>query len=253
MRGIYYLVICVLSIVAVIIIPSLLKAEEKGNKIKVLDEQKRDLNRDGTEEQIILKGEKISSDSSYYQKVWAEITNEFGLEKVIHYQGGYEPQIELLPLTDSTHKNIYYKVRASSDKPIYHYQIHLLQNQNLIKIPLPKHNHLTGVYKDHFKIEIFPTGTKENPKVIDIEHLAKEYIIAGIYDTKGQLQKPKTARIKNLIRLEPFLVNINDQQHTLKSYQKIQGISPEEEVATIELLWHYENNQWRLKSTKLAF
>ncbi|HLR75282.1 MAG TPA: hypothetical protein VK077_08385 [Virgibacillus sp.] len=218
---------------------------------KTIGTYEEDITGDGMKERIKLKGYLLTTDSDYYRKVWAEISNPNGREWKINYEGGYNPRLEFLSLTNNDATNILYQTATKSNSDAYQYSLHTMQNLELKKTALPQQDHIIGNYKDSFIIEL-SLEPDEKPIIIDISHQAKEYIAEGVYDEKGRVLHSTSVHIEDISLFEPILRS-DRNGYALKSYQHVKGRSDEDELGTIETIWTYENSAWTILKTKYVF
>ncbi|MFA1822034.1 hypothetical protein ACDX78_17920 [Virgibacillus oceani] len=213
-----------------------------------IDSFETDVTGDGQDEEIILKGVPFSSDSSYYQDVWADVTNELGESWTITYEGGYEPSLQLVDLNGDGIKDIFYQSATGGSGGLYHYQLSTLRNSELNEIPLPVQEYLEGAFDDNFTV-IFRLSPSHKPTEIDVSDRTEEYIRLGIYDEDGNLLEQKSLVIDPIAFYEPFLIS-KSKGYGLKSYQQISGAYHADQLGTVETLWYFENGAWIILQTE---
>jgi hypothetical protein len=213
-----------------------------------LESFEADVTGDGQDEKIILKGTPFSADSSYYQDVWAEITNELDESWTISYEGGYEPSLQLVDLNGDGIKDIFYQSATGGSGGLHHYQLSTLRNSELNEIALPEQEYLEGAFEENFTV-IFRLSPSHKPIEIDVSDRASDYIRLGIYDEEGNLLEPNSVMIDPIAFYEPLLIS-KSKGYGLKSYQQISGAYHADQLGTVETLWYYENGEWIILQTE---
>ena len=213
----------------------------------IIETYESDVTGDGQDEKIELKGVLFSEDASYYREIWAEITTPHNEHWKITYGGGYDPVLQFIDLNHDKINDIFYQSPTGGSGGLYTYQLNTLANEQLTDIPLPEQRFVKGEFKDNFNvaIQITPEG---KPIIVDVKDRKDDYIRLGIYDTEGNLLKPKSVMIDPIAFFEPVLIS-KSKGYGLKSYQQISGAYHADQLGTIETLWYYENNEWIILQT----
>ncbi|WP_165767924.1 hypothetical protein [Virgibacillus indicus] len=222
-------------------------ASEKEPEAFIIETYESDVTGDGVDETIELKGILFSESASYYREIWAEITSKHDEHWKITYGGGYEPVLQFVDLNHDQINDIFYQSPTGGSGGLYTYQLNTLANEKLTDIPLPEQRYIKGSFQENFNvtIQITPEG---KPIVVDVKDRADDYIRLGIYDTEGNLLKPKSVMIDPIAFYDPVLIS-KSKGYGLKSYQQISGAYHADQLGTIETLWYYEDNEWIILKT----
>src|SRR5690625_968268 len=198
-----------------------------------------DLTGDGFQEHFTLRGVLLSNRSHFYRDVWMDISSPFSHQWKISFDGGYDPDIQLIDLNHDHIFDIFYQVAKDENKRQYNYQLYTLQNGMVKNLPLPKHKHIQGKFLNGFKIKI-----QINPhKAPIIKDIKEEYTKQNIYKEDGTLVKDKKLNITPISFLEPILIS-ETKGYGLKSYQSIKGINEKDVLGEIITLWYYKDDEW---------
>ncbi|PAV27715.1 hypothetical protein CIL05_20410 [Virgibacillus profundi] len=228
-------------------INSAIYAAEEKPEPGLIETYESDITGDGQDEIIELKGILFSEDASYYREIWAEITSKHGQQWKITYGGGYEPVLQFVDLNHDNINDIFYQSPTGGSGGLYNYQLNTLANEKLTDIPLPEQRYIKGMFEDNFNV-IIQISPDSKPIVMDVKDRKDDYIRLGIYDTEGNLLKPKSVMIDPIAFFEPILIS-KSKGYGLKSYQQISGAYHADRLGTIETLWYYENNEWIILQT----
>jgi len=232
------------------ILPANIVAEEnkQGEDSILIETYTKDITGDGLDETIELKGKLFSPDSSFYQEIWIDITNDQGNEWTINYGNGYEPAIEFVDLNHDHIKDILYQSSTGGSGGLYHYDLHTFANEQSEEIPLPEQDYIKGRFQDQFQVNI-ELSPYTDPIIMDIRDRKKEYISLKIYDESGKLLQPTSLMVDPIAFYEPILISKN-KGYGLKSYQQISGAYHADQLGTIETLWYFENGDWVIVQTE---
>ncbi|CDQ39262.1 MULTISPECIES: hypothetical protein [Virgibacillus] len=222
-------------------------AEQKPIQIKTYH---ADVNGDGQNEKIQLKGILFSPDSNFYREIWTEITNKQKEGWKINYAGGgYDPTLQMIDLNHDNKKDIFYQSATGGSGGLYNYQLNTISQGQLKENPLPEQAYLSGTFEDNFNVIIKLTPT-DKPITIDVQNRAEDYIRLGIYDKNGNLlESHKSVMIDPIAFFEPVLIS-KSKGYGLKSYQQISGAYHADRLGTVETTWYYENGEWIILQTK---
>lgn len=208
-----------------------------------------DITGDGQNEVIKLKGIPFSDNGSYYQQIWAEVTN-IPLDKVwkINYGGGYDPAIQFVDLNHDQANGILYQSPTGESGELYSYQLYTLDSNKFKKLSLPKQRYVQGKFKDGLTIKIQITP-ESDPINIGIESRETDYVQQGIYGKDGNVLKPTSVMINPISFYEPTYIS-KRKGYGLKSYKIISGANHADQLGKIETLWYFENDKWIILQTK---
>lgn len=237
-----------IMICSVILFPAHFSLAEEIPEVTEIQSFEADVTGDGQDEKIILKGILFSEDSSYYQDVWAEITNKLDESWTISYEGGYEPALQLVDLNGDEVKDIFYQSPTGGSGGLHHYQLSSVRNGEVIEIALPEQEYLEGAFEDNFTVK-FRLSPTHKPIEIDVSDKKDEYVRLGIYDREGKLLEPNLVMIDPIAYYEPTLIS-KSKGYGLKSYQQISGAYHADQLGTVETLWYYENGEWIILQTE---
>ncbi|WP_085991513.1 hypothetical protein [Oceanobacillus senegalensis] len=203
-----------------------------------------DVTGDGILDEINLKGIPFSKGAEYFHNIWVEVKSkghEDGRWK-ISYGDGYEPAIQFVDINHDNVQDMLYQSPTGGSGGLYHYDLHTLANGDLLEIPLPKQEYISGKFADGFKIKIQFTPN-EKPIEVDVKNRSKEYIRQGIYNKKGKLKKAKSLIIDPIAFFEP--VKLTERKgNGLKSYKQVSGAYHADQLGTIEAIWYYIDGEW---------
>lgn len=202
---------------------------------------KADVTGNGLEETIELKGELLSSESSYYREIWAEIKSIDSRKWRIPFQGGYEPHIEFLDLTHDFNNDILYQSETK-------HSLMTFKNGHIVEGELPKLHYIEANFLKDFKVEIKSSIDKQ-PIIEEVRNDAAKYVEQGVYNKQGALLQKEPLIIDDIDRFESVLIS-KSKGYGLKSYQAIKGIHEDDLIGKIEILWLYENDEWIILETK---
>ncbi|WP_404453749.1 hypothetical protein LG329_04205 [Virgibacillus necropolis] len=215
---------------------------------KTIHEYKEDVTGDGQKEKILLKAIPFSSDSAYFQKIWAVVKDSHANKWKIKYEGGYEPTLQFYDLNHDKVADIYFQSPTGGSGGLYSYQLNTLKNGKLKEIPLPVQRYVKGKFIENFRAVLSLTpGSRAI--FINVKDRADDYIRLGIYNKKGDLLKPTTLMIDPIAFYEPVLIS-KSKGYGLKSYQQISGAYHADQLGTIETIWYYEKGKWIILTTK---
>lgn len=197
-----------------------------------------DITGDGIIENIELKGILLSSESEYYQKVWAEITNEHGKKWRINYDGGYEPVLTTLKLSPNQN-SLLYKSTVDKDRDVHNHKLHTVSIDSVKAIDLPHPFTTEANLKDDYTLEV--KMPLEQNLTLALHEEANKLVNMGFYHSNGSV-KSNNVKIKSVSNFEPYLIN-GMKGAGLKSYQQLM-LDNDVPIATIERVWRFENNEW---------
>ena len=224
--------------------PNCALATDKQQK-QLIETYYEDMTGDGVKEKIELFGVRFAKDTTYYKDIFITITSHTK-EWKINYGGGYSPQLEFIDINHDHINDILFQSDPGGSGVLRNTRISTLKHGEVQDIPLPS-QHVTGVFKDHFQIELRITPLK--PKIIDISHHKADYIRLDIYNKEEKLLK------RNMIPLidpttyfKPIPIS-KEKGFGLKSLQQINGAYQADYLGTVETLWYFENESWVILKT----
>lgn len=217
------------------------------NEVNLLATYEGDVTGLGDLQTIELYGILFDPDSAYYRDIYAIIRSDSD-EWRIDYQGGYDPEIQLIDLNHDGVLDIFYQSPTGGSGGLYTSLLDTVAGGELTEIPLPEQSYVQGYFEDGFQaiIEIAP-NTK--PIVMNVEERKKDYIRLGIFDEKGKLLEKTPLIIDPIAFFEP--VQISERNgYGLKSYKQISGAYHADQLGVLETLWYYENGRWVILQTE---
>jgi len=223
-------------------------AEDSTSEAKIIETYEEDVTGDGVDEVIKLKGTLFSSDSNYWNHVWAEVASNDDETWEITYEGGYEPNLQFIDLNHDNSKDILYQSATGGSGGLYNYQLNSLSGGELTEIPLPIQDYLTGEFTEQFTVLIQLTPYQE-PIHVDVSDRAEDYIRLGIYNENGDLLEATSVMIDPIAFFEPVRIS-EEKGYGLKSYQQISGAYHADGLGTVESLWYFEDGKWTILQTE---
>ncbi|RLL46456.1 hypothetical protein D8M04_04415 [Oceanobacillus piezotolerans] len=232
----------ILVIVFLVVLPNTIYSEETENDTINIDTYQVDITGDGLLESIHLKGRPFSPDADYFHSIWAEIKSPDDELWTIQYGSGYDPEIKFVDINHDKIQDMLYQSPTGGSGGLYHYDLHSLANNELLEIPLPNQEYVSGAFKDNFIIEL-SLSPNDKSIVMDVSNRAKEYIKLGIYNKRGNLLKSTSVMIDPIAFFEPVTISESKGQG-LKSFKQISGGYHADQLGTIEALWYYLDGEW---------
>ncbi|RKQ29689.1 hypothetical protein [Oceanobacillus halophilus] len=227
-----------------LISPMSLNGVTNEEEAVLINTYQKDVTGDGVLDEINLKGVPFSDGAEYFHNIWAEVkskSTDDGRWR-INYGDGYEPEIQFVDINHDKIQDMLYQSPTGGSGGLYHYDLHTIANNQLLEIPLPKHEYVSGEFTDHFLAEV-KISPNEKPIEIDISNRSKEYIRLGIYNKDGKLKKSTSLMIDPIAFFEP--VKLTDKKgYGLKSFKQVSGAYHADQLGTIEALWYYRDGEW---------
>ncbi len=238
-NGIFYLfTICMTMF---LLLSSYVHATEQPPSSSFINSFEEDITGDGLREYFKLQGRFLSTDSSYFQDVWLEITSPFSKEWNISFKGGYNPEITLLDLNHDQIFDLFYEVAIDEQDAQYHSQAYTLKDGKVEQIVLPKNNHIKGKYVDDFQIAL-TLHPNEKPIYIPVTN-RQQSIQQKLYKENGKVLKEQNLVIDSIKQYVPVLIS-ESKGYGIKSIRQVRGFHEEEVIGTIETLWYYDKKDW---------
>ncbi|MEI3605437.1 hypothetical protein SPD48_07010 [Pseudogracilibacillus sp. SE30717A] len=236
----------ILFILSAISVQAAIDPQEEDNS-SFINSYEEDLTGDGFREYFTLNGTLLTDKSKFYRDVWLDISSPFSHQWKVSFEGGYDPDLQLIDLTHDQTFDLLYSVAKDENKHQFNYQLYTLKNNVVKQLPIPKHNHIQGKFINDFKIEL-QINPNMKPIIKDISNNKHSYIEEGLYEENGKLIEEKNLKIPPIEKLEPVLIS-KSKGYGLKSYQPIKGVNNEDVFGEIITLWYYQKDRWLVLQT----
>ena len=215
---------------------------------KVIKTYEEDVTGDGHKETILLYGTPLSNDSKYYNSIWATITFPDQSKAEISYKGGYQPELTFADMNQNSVNDIIFSTIIDQQNEFRKYYLHTIKRREPSEISLPAQKYLKGIYQDQYKVEL-QISPIDDPKIVNVESKAKQYINSGIYNEDGRLLQSISVHPQQFIEYEPVFLS-SSKGYGLKSHQQINGINKADKLGEVETLWYYEGGKWIILHSK---
>lgn len=216
------------------------RAEDNSEEV-LIHEYAEDVTGSGVKDTIQLYGVLLSSDSAYYRDIYAVIETKDQQTWTINYQGGYEPQLYFMDITQNGINDILFQSEDIHDDGSSHSDLHTIHHNQVKQQTLPTLT-MTGEFGDNFQAT-FNITPNEAPVTLDLKNRANKYIQSGIFNDQGKLLKEITLNTQHISSIEPLYIS-QSKGYGLKTLQTLLGADDNDELGKIETLWYYENNNW---------
>lgn len=204
-----------------------------------------DVTGNGVKEKIDLFGVRFNENTNYYKDIFITINSQTKKWK-INYGGGYSPQLQFIDINHDQINDVFFQSDTGNSDGLHHTRISTVKHGDIQDIPLPS-QHVTGIFKDYFQIELRITPLK--PQIIDISDHKTDYIRLDIYNNEEKLLKRNMIPLIDPIAyFEPINIR-TDKGFGLKSFQQINGAKQTDHLGTVETLWYFENESWVILKT----
>lgn len=209
----------------------------------VIDTYMIDITGDGSKETIQLEGKMLSSNSTYFPFVVANIQSQTGESWSIELPGGFEPSLQFTDLTNNDTNELLYKGSVSPTKHSYTYKVHTFENEEFTSIPIPEDSFVHGKFQENFIAHIYITP-HEDPIIVDLKDKANDYIHSGVYHKNGTLLKQQDIMIEPIHSITP--IDTEESSTIIETLQRVSSMIDSSELGLIESRWTYENHSWKL-------
>jgi len=215
----------------------------QANNTIVIDTYHMDVTGDGVNETIVLQGEKLASNSTYFPLVLIKIESQNGESWDITLPGGFKPTIQFVDVTNNGTFELLYKDRLNSSHETYTNNIYTFDGNHFKSIPVPKNSFAHGSFQENFILHIYLQPHNE-PIIIDLKDQATDYIDVGIYDKEGQLPQQQNTMIEPVHSIET--ISTEEESTIIKTTQKVASMIDASEIGTVHSTWIYEEQAWKL-------
>lgn len=224
----------------------------------ILQVQKADVSGDGTEDTVMLVGQPLKDNPSFYKMVNVVVrdgkTGAFSSlspMQVKDYLQGYEPTMFLGDFTGDRLKDVMVTVATGGSGATSNHLITSWKNNKPVVIFGENENmglKIKGRYLDGFKAELHSEVLKKT-FIIDLSGLKKLYIDAKIYAPDGKYIYQDPSPGPNNIFSDPYssLVPVevdNDGVYDLQGKQNVWGPIHIFTFTTVSSTWKYKDKQW---------
>lgn len=221
------------------------------NKMYVLNYMMKDVTGDGTNDMILVIGEKENVDDLMAHNmdlVIYEPNEERFYNLRLKNMEGTMPKLEAYDLTGDGILDVI--LSANNEDGSLNVRVVTFENGDFKEIMKAKDNKgiiFAGQFADGFKGNI--KNNKYNKEVmLDLTDRKENYVTNGFYDESGRLLKTD-GKIKttNFVSLE--FVQL-DGYYGIQTMQRIIGFNNEDLLDEIIVIWKYENGKWVVKEAK---
>ena len=221
------------------------------NKMYVLNYMMKDVTGDGSNDMILVIGEKENVDDLMAHNmdlVIYEPNEERFYNLRLKNMEGTMPKLESYELTGDGVLDII--LSANNEEGSLNVRIATFENGELKEIMKAKDNKgilFTGQFADGFKGNI--KNNKYNKEVVlDLSDRKENYVTSCFYDESGRLLKTG-AKITttNFVSLEYVQL---DGCYGIQTVQRIVGFNNEDLLDEIITIWKFENGKWCAKESK---
>ncbi|MBQ9315040.1 MAG: hypothetical protein IJ220_08660 [Clostridia bacterium] len=221
------------------------------NKMYVLNYIVKDVTGDGTNDMIIVVGEKEKVDDLLANNMDLVIyePNEGSFYNLkLKKMNGEMPKLETYELTGDDVLDVV--LTANDINGNLNIRIASMDHGDFKEILKAKDNRgivFSGQFVDGFK-----TNVKNNKyakeAIIDLSDRKENYITSGFYDESGRLLKiDSKITTSNFVKLEYVQL---DGYYGLQTTQRILGFNNEDVLDEITVIWKYEKGKWVVKEAK---
>lgn len=202
-----------------------------------------DLTGDGYKETIELKGDLLSTDSTYYPFVVAKIQTRHGNTWEVELPDGMNPSLNFIDVTNDGTKDLLYKSNLSNNDVLYIRKLYTFEENNFISIPLPKNSFVHAHFQDDFLANIY-IDPHDAPVTVDVNENADDYIKSGIYQQNGTLINQQDIKIEPIHSISPS--SKEETSTVIETLQYVSSMIDSNNLGMIQLRWKYKNHSWEL-------
>lgn len=222
-------------------------AGEKKNELEIISEKQVDLNEDGLNETIFLKGKPLADNDAPYQTVLLEMINNTGKKQRVKIEGGFEPRLHLKDINHDGISDMLVSIGIDSSSEVQNYYLYTFSNSKLVELPTPEPLVIQSEFLDRYKAKIYIENNNKSHK-FNLKSRKVDYEETGIYHN-GTLNEPMELMVEPYNKLEPIKVKRN--KFGLKGIQTISGAYNEDIIGRVESKWMFNNGKWDLVGTKV--
>lgn len=223
-------------------------AVEEANKLeKVISKESMDVNGDGKEETIYIKGIPFEEGAIFLKTVYLQVFFANGTEDKVELEGGYEPKIKFTDLNHDGIKDMFVSVTTGGSGGISNHYLYTIKDDKLVEIGTPEPLVIQSEFLNGYKANMTIENTNESYQ-FDLRNQAKDYERLGLYHN-GKLNEQTELMVLPLGTLKPLKVTGN--KIGLKGSQRVSGAYNADTIAYVESTWLFENGIWKLLDTNV--
>ena len=213
-----------------------------------------DLTGDGTEDKLILLGNKLENSDSPFRDKLKVIVKPEGTGRYLSatYNGfcGYEPEVLLKDFTGDEIAEVMVAANSGGSGGVYYHLIATFKGGQGEVIFAQDDNHglqVTGKFLSDFKAKL-NFGELEEEVILNLGAKKQEYVKQKVYNEAGDLIKKDLVRPYSypFSKLEPVHYN-RDGKYELRGIQKIVGTCGADTISEVTSIWAYEASEWHVK------
>lgn len=222
-------------------------ANEKKNHLETISEVNLDINGDGRNESVLLKGRELPDDDSPYQAIYLEVIGSNEKKQKVKIEGGFEPELLIKDFDHNGKNDILVSIDIDGSSDQSNYYLYTFENSKLEQLPTPEPLIIQSEFLDRYKAKIYIENNHKSHK-FNLKARKENYEQTGIYHN-GTLNEPMELLVDSYNELEP--IKIKGNKVGLKANQIISGASKEDVIGRVESTWVFNNGKWELLGTKV--
>ena len=224
---------------------------EYAQPMYVLNYMIKDVTGDGTNDMIIVIGEKEKVDDLFANKIDLVIyePNESRFYPLkLKNMNGEMPKIETYDLTGDNILDIILTVNDTNGNVAVRIASRVEEDfKEILKAKDNKGIVFSGQFTDGFKANV-KNSQYAKEATLDLANRKENYVTNGFYDESGRLLKPDSKIMtSNFVSIE--FVQL-DGYYGIQTVQRILGFNSEDLLDEITTIWKYENGKWSAKEAK---